>query len=90
MIRDRDSIYGHDVGLRIASPGMQEVPTAVPKSGVKFGAFLRIYPKTTHLHAKFVQQSIKVSRRASVLQRFQPVNSMQDFLSPLGYEGRVD
>jgi hypothetical protein len=26
---------------------------------------------------------------ASVLQRFQPVNSMQDFLSPLGYEGRV-
>ena len=32
------------------------------KSGVKFGAFIRICPKTTHSQAKFMQQLIKVSR----------------------------
>jgi hypothetical protein len=33
---------------------------------------------------------LSVSRAASAFQRFQVVNSMQDFLSCFGYERRVD
>jgi len=32
------------------------------KSGVKSGPFIRICLKTAHLHAKFMQQSIKASQ----------------------------
>ena len=32
------------------------------KSGVKSGPFMRICLKTAHLHAKFMQQSIKLRR----------------------------
>ena len=34
----------------------------VLKSGVKSGPFIRICLKTAHLHAKFMQQSIKASQ----------------------------
>ena len=42
-------------------PG-NDLDAVLLKSGVKFGAFIRICPKTTHSQAKFMQQLIKVSR----------------------------
>ena len=59
------------------------------KSGVKIDGFVRIGRKLricTEIYAAVDQSFIEL---ASGLQRFQLVNSMQDFLSPHHYEGRV-
>jgi hypothetical protein len=59
------------------------------KSGVKIEGFIRIGRKLrigTEIYAAVDQSFIEL---ASGLQRFQLVNSMQDFLSPHYYERRV-
>jgi hypothetical protein len=56
---------------------------------VKIDGFMRIGRKLricTEIYAAVVQSLIEL---ASGLQPFQLVNSMQDFLSPHRYEGRV-
>ena len=47
--------------VAVLACGLLRMPVIL-KSGVKFGAFIRICPKTTHSQAKFMQQLIKVSR----------------------------
>jgi hypothetical protein len=59
------------------------------KSGVKIAGFIRIGRKLricTEIYAAVDQSFMEL---ASGLQRFQLVNSMQDFLDPHHYEGRV-
>jgi hypothetical protein len=59
------------------------------KSGVKIAGFIRIGRKLricTEIYAAVDQSFMEL---ASGLQRFQLVNSMQDFLGPHHYEGRV-
>lgn len=64
--------------------------TVILKSGVKFTVFMQIWPKTGIAPQKFMQQLTNFTNIASVFQRLYPVNSMQDFLSLHGNEGRVD
>ena len=57
------AIGGHDaVPSTVAARAVEESPRLVLKSGVKSGPFIRICLKTAHLHAKFMQQSIKASQ----------------------------
>src|SRR6516164_1975497 len=59
------------------------------KSGVKFVQFVRICPKSATFSPNSCSSRPTFTKLSSVLQRFQPVNSIQDFLPPYGNEGRV-
>ena len=69
--------------------GLHAMGGVILKSGVKIEGFIRIGRKLricTKIYAAVDQSFMEL---ASGLQRFQLVNSMQDFLSPHRYEGRV-
>src|SRR6516164_8858850 len=70
-------------------PRSAENDLLILKSGVKFVQFVRICPKSATFSPNSCSSRPTFTKLSSVLQRFQPVNSIQDFLPPYGNEGRV-